>query len=64
VGGSVTIYNERGLDVWGTNVEGESPLEWKGVNRQGTPVASGIYYIVIKDAQGGVVEKRPIMVVN
>lgn len=63
VGGSIAIFNERGLNVWGGNVPG-SPMLWNGTNWQGAPVASGVYYVVIKDARGSVVENRSIMIVN
>jgi len=62
-GGSIAIFNERGLNVWGGSVPG-SPMLWNGTNWQGAPVASGVYLVVIKDARGSVVEKRSIMILN
>jgi hypothetical protein len=64
MGGSIAIFNERGLDVWSRGVNDASPMLWNGTNRQGSPVASGIYYVLIKDSRGSVVEKRPIMLVK
>ena len=63
-GGSVTIFNENALEVWRENVGMATSMDWYGNNIQGSPVMSGIYYVVVKNADGEVIEKRPIVVVN
>lgn len=62
--GSVTIFNENGLQIWMEDVGSESTIIWDGSNQQGIRVMSGVYYVIVKDSKGDVVEKRPIMVVN
>ncbi len=64
-GGSVAIYNESGLEVWSRDdVEASSTISWNGTNRRGSPVASGVYYVMVKRAGGEVVSKNPIIVVH
>jgi flagellar hook assembly protein FlgD len=63
-GGSVTIYNGNGLEVYSTEVGAETSMTWDGKNSQGSPVMSGVYYVVTKDSQDKVTDKRPIMIVN
>ena len=63
-GGSVTIYNGNGLEVYSAEVGEETSMTWDGKNSQGSPVMSGVYYVVTKDSQDKVTEKRPIMIVN
>ena|GEM_PF-2626155 len=63
--GSVSIYNERGQEVWQRRVGSTSTsLDWDGRNGQNSSVSSGVYYVVIKDSGGGVISKKPIMVVH
>jgi len=63
LGGSVAIMNGGGLEVYRSPVEAPD-MTWNGMNAQGSPVMSGIYYAIIKDNTGAVVEKRPIMIVR
>lgn len=63
LGGTLAIFNERGLEVWRSDVSAESLL-WNGTNRQGAVVSSGVYYIMVKDPQGRVMETRPIILVR
>ncbi|MBN2070334.1 MAG: hypothetical protein JW814_02665 [Candidatus Krumholzibacteriota bacterium] len=64
-GGSVTIFNESGLEVWRKEgVESDSTLNWDGNNMNGSPVTSGIYYVVTKSASGKIFSRNPIMVVH
>ncbi len=63
-GGTVTVYNENGLEVWSQEVGTESSLDWDGMNAQGNRVMSGVYYVIVKDATGTVIDRRPIMIVN
>ena len=63
-GGSVTIYNENGLEVWQQKVPSSGSITWEGINNQNSPVMSGVYYVLTKDAEGAVVDKRPIMIVH
>jgi hypothetical protein len=63
-GGSVAIYSADGLEVWTADVGTETTMTWDGKNAQGSPVMSGVYYVVTKDSESKVVNKRPIMIVN
>jgi hypothetical protein len=63
-GGTVTVYNENGLEVWSTDVGSEHSLNWDGTNAQGNRVMSGVYYVIVKDSSGNVIDRRPIMIVN
>lgn len=63
-GGSVTIYNENGLEVWQQEVPSSGSVTWEGANSQSSPVMSGVYYVFTKDASGNVIDKRPIMIVH
>lgn len=63
-GGSVTIYAGNGNEVWHRNIGTETSFDWDGSNQQGSSVTSGVYYAIIKDAKGSIVEKRPIMIVH
>jgi hypothetical protein len=63
-GGSVTVYNENGLEVWQQNVGTETSLTWDGNNKQGSPVMSGVYYVFVRDAGGNIVNRRPVMIVH
>ena len=62
-GGSIAIVGGDGREVYRSPVEAPD-MTWNGVNAQGSPVMSGIYYAIIKDNTGAVVEKRPIMIVR
>jgi hypothetical protein len=63
-GGSATIYSETGLEVWHHDADGTGSISWNGTNKDRSRVMSGVYYLVIKDANGAVFGKRPIMIVN
>jgi hypothetical protein len=63
LGGSVAIIDGGGLEVYRFTVEAPDTT-WNGMNAQGSRVMSGIYYAIIKDKAGAVVEKRPIMIVR
>ena len=63
-GGSVTIYNGNGLEIYSAEVGAATSMTWDGKNSQGSPVMSGVYYVVTKDSQDKVTDKRPIMIVN
>jgi hypothetical protein len=64
MGGSATIYSETGLEVWHHEAGETDSMSWNGTNNDGSRVMSGVYYLVIKDANGAVFDKRPIMIVN
>lgn len=63
-GGAVTVFNGSGLEVWRTNVGAGTSLTWNGLNAQGEPVMSGVYYVMVRDADGTVLDRRPVMIVN
>jgi hypothetical protein len=63
-GGSATVYSETGLEVWHHEAGETDSMSWNGTNNDGSRVMSGVYYLVIKDANGAVFDKRPIMIVN
>jgi hypothetical protein len=62
--GSVSIIDGNGVEVWNARVNGQTSMTWNGVNRQGSPVMSGVYYAVIRDAKGTVIDKRALMIVR
>jgi len=63
-GGSATIYSETGLEVWHREAGDAASITWNGINKDGSRVMSGVYYLVVKNANGKVYDKRPIMIVN
>lgn len=63
-GGSVAIFNENGREIWKHDVGTVTATTWDGRNNQGSPVMSGVYYVVTKDSSGKAVNKRPIIIVN
>lgn len=63
-GGAIAVLNGNGVEVWSATVGAETSITWNGMNNQGSPAASGVYYAIVKDATGAVVEKRPIMIVR
>ena len=63
-GGSVIVYSESGLEIWSAGVGVETSITWDGTNKQGGKVMSGVYYVMVKDAAGEVVNKRAIMIVQ
>jgi len=64
VGGSVSIVSGTGAEVFNADVGTSTEMTWNGVNRQGSPVMSGVYYAIIKDAKGQVLDKRSLMIVR
>lgn len=64
VGGSVSIVSGTGVEVRNIDVGANTAKTWDGKNRQGSPVASGVYYAIIKDVKGTVVDRRPLMIVR
>jgi hypothetical protein len=63
-GGSIAVLSGEGVEVWSAKVGAETSMAWDGMNRQGSPVMSGVYFAVVRDASGKVVERRPIMIVR
>jgi hypothetical protein len=63
-GGSVIILNENGHEVWNHDIGTDTATTWDGRNNQGSPVMSGVYYVVTRDSSGKVFNKRPIIIVN
>jgi hypothetical protein len=63
-GGTITVFNENGLEVWNRRIGGETSITWDGTNMRGDSVMSGIYYVLITDAGGDVVDKRSLMIVH
>ncbi len=61
--GSFAIYDLTGRKVRDVSWNGTDAV-WNGLNASGTSVASGRYYLLIKDAANGVVDKRAILVVR
>jgi hypothetical protein len=61
--GSLAIYDLTGRKVIDVSWSG-TDAAWNGFNAAGSSVASGRYYLTIKDASNGVVEKRAILVVR
>jgi hypothetical protein len=62
-GGSIAIYDLSGRkiqDIAWSGVE----TSWNGANAAGSGVASGRYFMLIRNAAGRVVEKRAILVVR
>jgi hypothetical protein len=63
-GGSVAIYDLAGRKIrditWGSTTDSS----WNGTNAAGSRVASGRYFVVIKNAANGVVHKQAILVVR
>lgn len=64
MGSSATIYSETGLEVWHHEVGQATSISWNGTNNSGSRVMSGVYYLILRDANGKVLDKRPIMIVN
>ncbi len=64
LGGSVSIVNGAGVEVFNLDVGTESERTWNGTNKQGSAVASGVYYAIVKDARGKVVDRRSLMIVR
>jgi hypothetical protein len=62
--GKVTIYDGNGLEVWRKEIGTQTAMNWDGVNQNGSPVMSGVYYVITTDGGGKVFDKRPIMIVN
>ena len=61
-GGSIAIYDLAGRRIW--DEKSATQTTWDGTNTSGSKVASGRYFLVIKDAANCVVEKRAILVVR
>jgi len=62
--GSVAIYDSNGLEVYAADIGTATTMSWDGRNSQGSPVMSGVYYVVTKDSGNTVTDRRPIMIVN
>jgi hypothetical protein len=62
--GSLDIYDLGGHRVWGASWSGRSEITWSGVNKQASKVASGRYFMVVKDGAGRTVDKQAILVVR
>jgi hypothetical protein len=63
-GGSVDIFDLRGRQVWKGETAGQTSLTWNGDNLNSATVNSGRYFVVVRDPNGGVVEKRAILIVR
>jgi hypothetical protein len=64
MGGSVSIVNATGTEVFNAEVGTKSEMTWNGQNSKGSPVMSGVYYAIVKDAKGQVIDKRSLMIVR
>jgi hypothetical protein len=62
--GSLDIYDLGGRRVWDASWSGRSEITWSGVNNQASIVASGRYFMVVRDASGHAVDKQAILVVR
>ena len=62
--GSVAVYGGDGIMVWEKKIETETVIVWDGTNMHGSQVMSGVYYALVKDKSGTIIDKRPIMIVN
>lgn len=62
--GSVRIFNSSGTEIYTEDVGGDGEITWDGTNRNGSKVASGVYYVLVNDSKGRTLSKRPIMIVN
>lgn len=62
--GVLEIYDISGRKVWDAAWSGEDAVEWDGRNSSATDVASGRYFVLVKEASGVVVDKRVILVVR
>jgi flagellar hook assembly protein FlgD len=63
-GGSVSIFNSKGVEIYTRNIPANKEISWNGENRNHSKVASGVYYVLVKNSKGETVSKRPIMIVN
>jgi hypothetical protein len=63
-GGSVAVYNDNGVEVWQEYARTGTAVTWDGKNSQGSPVMSGVYYVLVRDSSGNVTAKKPIMLVR
>jgi hypothetical protein len=63
-GGTLEIFDLRGRRVWNASFGGSTSVEWNGDNVDASTVASGRYFILVKDADNRVVEKKTILVVR
>ncbi len=61
--GSIAIYDLAGRKIKDLEWSG-TEASWNGTNAAASGVASGRYFLLIKDAAGRVVEKRAILVVR
>ena len=63
--GSVAIFDLAGRNIGSAGtVDANGHSEWDGTNAMGSTVASGRYFIVIRNAAGEVIDKRAILVVR
>ena len=62
--GILEIYDLAGRMVWDAAWSGNTFLEWDGRNNSAVDVASGRYFVLVKEDSGLVVDKRVILVVR
>ncbi|MDD4858233.1 MAG: T9SS type A sorting domain-containing protein, partial [Candidatus Krumholzibacteria bacterium] len=62
--GSLDIYDLAGRKIWSTSWSGQTEVAWSGVNAHSCTVASGRYFMVVKNGAGSVVGKRTILIVR
>jgi hypothetical protein len=62
--GSLDIYDLAGRRIWSTSWNGQNEIAWSGVNGRSSTVASGRYFMVVKNGAGCVVGKRTILIVR
>jgi len=63
LGGTVSIFDSRGIKVWQKD-NLNSTYNWDGKNTNGDNVSSGVYYVITKDKENKIIDKRAIMLVR
>jgi len=56
-GGTVTLYTARGQEVFTGIADGNGDVKWDGRNKDGEPVASGVYMSLMETEDGWVKKK-------